>query len=253
MVSVTRRIAQVKQPRGGYLNPKEFEETKLDDTLELHPEENIHAGLVGMAVDYLTRYMVGASVEDAFSISLQGAFLLGESDKAQALIKQIKGLDDVSIRIACQLVGYDVCLRAGVIHYRPVEDIHANDETVSNIRVMVDRSLTFWEQFGPITKDHVTFESGYTSTVTTGDGDYLTASTLWDFKVSKSKPNNKNTLQLLMYYILGLHSIHKEFKALTHLGFYNPRLNTVYLVEISKISNDILNDVATDVVGILTS
>ena len=43
---------------------------------------------------------------------------------------------------------------------------------------------------------------GYTYTVESGDGDFLTADTLWDFKVSKSKPTNKHTLQLLMYLLL---------------------------------------------------
>ena len=40
---------------------------------------------------------------------------------------------------------------------------------------------------------------GYTYTFESGDGDFLTADTLLDFKVSKSKPTNKHNLQLLMY------------------------------------------------------
>ena len=98
---------------------------------------------------------------------------------------------------------------------------------------MVERSIAFWKKYGPITKDGFTFEkNGYTKTVDSGDGDYLTEDTLWDFKVSKSKPTNKHTLQLLMYWIMGQHSGKPEFKNITKLGIFNPRLNTVYTLNI---------------------
>ena len=48
---------------------------------------------------------------------------------------------------------------------------------------MVLRSLAFIENYGPIIKDGFTFEGGYTDIVSSGDGDYLTENTLWDFKV----------------------------------------------------------------------
>lgn len=66
--SVTQRIKTVKQPRGGFLNPNLFEETVLDSPDDLAPVENIHASLVGLAVDYLTRFMTGSPVDEAFEI-----------------------------------------------------------------------------------------------------------------------------------------------------------------------------------------
>lgn len=54
--------------------------------------------------------------------------------------------------------------------------------------------------YGPKVLDGLTFEGGYTGYVATGDGDYLTNGTLWDFKVSKQKLQNKYTLQLFMYW-----------------------------------------------------
>lgn len=53
MCSVTQRIGKIKQPRGGYIKPKEFELTMLDggDIDDLHPVENVSPGLVGIAVD----------------------------------------------------------------------------------------------------------------------------------------------------------------------------------------------------------
>ncbi|MGL5439239.1 MAG: hypothetical protein ACRDA4_02485 [Filifactoraceae bacterium] len=46
--------------------------------------------------------------------------------------------------------------------------------------------------------------------------------TLWNFKGSKIKPTSKNTLQLLMYWIMGQHSEKPEFKTIKNLEFLIP-------------------------------
>ena len=249
MYSVTQRIKAIKQPRGGYIKPKEFTETTLDDGIELNPNENIHASLVGLAVDYLTRLMTGTSADEAFYISLLGSDRVNERKNAEKLISKIKGLDDKSIINACKVVGYDVCFRAGIIGYKPVKEIQPDTETIENIRIMVNRCLAFWKEYGPVEVDGFTFEGGYTEIVSSGDGDYLSQDTLWDLKVSKEAPKNKYTLQLLMYYIMGCHSIHKEFQKIKRLGIFNPRLNKVYLLDIANISDEIVREVSSEVIG----
>ena len=107
MVSVTQRIKQIKQPRGGYLPVKTFTVTTLDDGQVLNPEESIAASLVGTAVDYLSRFMDGTSVEESFEVSLLGARAMRMEAKAFGLLDDVKGLDDLSITKACQLAGFD--------------------------------------------------------------------------------------------------------------------------------------------------
>jgi len=136
--------------------------------------------------------------------------------------------------------------------YKPVQDIAPDAATLSNIRTMVNRSLTFMKKYGPIVKDGFTFEGGYTQIVTAGDGDFLTSDTLWDFKVSNKPPTNAHTLQLLMYLIMGQHSVHKEFHNIKKLGLYNPRLNHVYTLDVSSISPDVVRDVSSNVIGYKT-
>ncbi|MNI40561.1 hypothetical protein D3C73_947860 [compost metagenome] len=109
MASVTGRIEQIKQPRGGYLKPKDFVEILLDDGVELYPEKNIHAGLIGSVIDYMTRYTMRTSTEKALNISLLSASIFGEREDADFFLSRVRGLDDLSIRFACKLVGYDVC------------------------------------------------------------------------------------------------------------------------------------------------
>lgn len=251
MCSVTQRISKIKQPKGGYIQPKEFEQTILEGggIDDLNPEENIAPGLVGLAVDYLTRFKSGTLAEEAFKISYMGATKVRQLEMYKQLISRIRGLDDDSIDAAVKLSGFDSAYRAGVMAYRPVEEINPDMNTIENIRTMVERSLHFFKQYGPKVLDGLTFEGGYTGYVATGDGDFLTNDTLWDFKVTKQKLQNKYTLQLLMYWRMGLHSIHPEYKNVKYLGVYNPRLNVVYQLDVNKIPADIISEVETEVIG----
>lgn len=248
MASVTQRIKEITQPRGGYLPIKKFKVESFEDGMELG-EENIHSSLIGLAVDYLTRFMRTQEVEDSFKVSLVGARLVKKAKLAQVLMDDISGLDDKSIIAACKLVGFDVCARAGASKYKAVELINPDTTTIENIRIMVKRSLLFFEKYGPVIKDGFTFEGGYSNIVNTGDGDFLTEDTLWDFKVSKTEPKKEHTLQILMYYIMGKKSVHYEFQQIKNLGIYNPRLNKVYLLNIQDISPDIITEVANNVIG----
>ena len=276
MASVTGRISAIKQPRGGYIKPSEFDTIVMDDGVILNEVENVHSSVVGMAVDYLTRFITGTDIVDVFTVSMQGAMMaekLGVKKAmsiAEKFLKGIKGLDDKSVINTCKLVTFDVWCRNpfGAMMAKRYNETNPDKATVENIQILVKRSLAFFEKYGPIIKDGFTFEpvnpddkayekmiktgkgsyGGYTFTVESGDGDFLTADTLWDFKVSKSKPTNKHTLQLLMYWIMGQHSGQDVFKGITNLGIFNPRLNTLYLLDVSKVSADVIKAVENDVI-----
>ena len=85
--------------------------------------------------------------------------------------------------------------------------------------------------------------------IASGDGDFITHDTLWDFKVSKNPPTSKHTLQILIYWRMGLHSVHPEYKAIKYLGIYNPRLNMVYRVDVDSITEETIRSVDKDVIG----
>ena len=101
MSSVTKRISEIKQPRGGYVKPSQFEIHKIDDGHILSETENIHASVVGMAVDYLTRFAMGSELLEAFKISCMGAKMAEElfkqknaMKKASKLLAGIKAIDE---------------------------------------------------------------------------------------------------------------------------------------------------------------
>ncbi len=249
MKSVTQRIKEVKQPIGGYVNPKDFEVIKLEDNLKLYDEENIAPGLVGLAVDYLTRFINSGNATEAFKISLMGAKIVDEYEHALELLSEINDLDNQSIINACKLCGYDVCYRAGMSHFKNVDEIVPDENTIFNIKCMVKRGITFFNIYGPIVNDGITFEGGYTDVVSAGDADFITSDTLWDFKVSTNPPTKNYTLQLIIYYLLGIHSNSCDFSSIEKIGIFNPRLNSVYQYEIKNISSDTIKEIENFVIG----
>jgi hypothetical protein len=83
MTSVSRRVQDVKQPRGGYVQPKMLDVRYLaagGPMLLDHNAENLSPALVGSSVDYLARLANGADPHDAFGISLNGAERLGPAE-----------------------------------------------------------------------------------------------------------------------------------------------------------------------------
>ncbi|SEF58297.1 hypothetical protein [Lachnospira multipara] len=296
MFSVTKKIDLISQPRGGYVNIKDFEVIKIEDNIELVEKESVSPQIVGLVVDYMTRFMMGTKVEDAFKISLLGAERAEKSEMlkevlkdldvdfgiynlAKGFMKSIKGLDDQSINYACMLATFDSYFRVSIRNAEMSTqffEIELDKDTISNIRIMVGRSIRFYNKYGPIVKDGFTFEpqwfldlsdekknnidnslirrlnlegkwGGYTGEVMSGDGDFLTEDTLWDFKVSKYKPKAKNTMQLLMYWIMGQHSGQEIYKNITKIGIYNPRLGEIYILDIKKISEDVIKEIERNI------
>lgn len=248
MVSVTQRIKQIKQPYGGYISPKQMTMIQMEDGKTLG-NECIHSSIVGMVVDYLTRWKYSGDIEDAFQISLLGAKIANKMDECMVYLNNIKDLSDKSIESACRAVNFDVYYRAGIPPSKESSEIYVDFETCENIRIMVSRGMTFFETYGPITKSGFTFEGGgYTETVCAGDGDFLTGDTLWDFKISGRPPTSKHTLQLMVYYIMGKHSNQGCFNAINNIGIFNPRLNRVYTLDVGTINKTVIEQIEKDVI-----
>ena len=234
-----------------------FDKVLYADGKELAEEENVGPGTVGTAIDCLTRVLFGAKPEEAFSISLAGAKVMEsvwyvDNAKAtcSALVAKTKAGDtNEAITAACQLAGcFDACYRSG--HFKQPEELAPDDSTISNIRIMLERCRTFIEdQYGPVLLSGFTFEGGYTDIVSYGDGDFLLAGGLFDFKTMKGNPSPKHSLQLLMYYLMGLASDHPEFKNVSRIGFFNPRLNIVYTLDTAAIPEEVLREVSIEIIG----
>ena len=267
MPSVSGRIKEIKQPRGGYLKLSNFDCTYYRDGKLTPSIENIHCNLIGLATDYLTRIEMGSSVYDVFEVAIAGARIAQKhthEDRPGILAEYlagIDGLDDTSIVNACKAATFDAWFRSPAFAPRAKQhnEINPDQITIRIIRTLVERCITFFDHYGPIRQDGFSFEppdadevmwakwwmeggefGGYTDTVISGEGDFLTEDTMWDLKVTKKRIQSRHTLQLLMYWIMGQHSGQEVFKKITKIGFFNPRDNVVYTMETSKIPKHLI-------------
>ena len=268
MASVTERIDQIEQPRnGGYLPLKMFRQVVFYDGKTLNASENVSGKLIGPAVEYLTRFLCGKSEQsvgrrfvEAFGVSLRGAAFAqeycGQKNAVAAFQKILEDMvqSDIDgiITVALKLVTFDVWYRnpfnAVPFAY---DSVKPDADTIGNIYTMLKRSRRFFTEYSPVVKCGFDFApNGYTSTVDEGDGDFLSADTLWDMKVYSptTKITKKQTLQILMYWIMGQHSGQEIFKGVTKIGFFNPRMNTAYVLDVSEIPAEIIREVEDKVI-----
>lgn len=254
MPSVTQIVGVAHQPRRGYLPLSEFDETVYIDGRTVAGDYNIHSSLVGLAVDYGTRLMQGANPEKVFSAALAGASLVDAQDEAIEILNDIvsnldraKGLDAQVITGICKLSGFDSACRAGAVAYKPISEINPDNQTIADIAVLIERTLEFFQEVGPVLDSGFTFGGGYSDRVEAGDADYLTGDTIWDLKVRKGVPNKNSTLQVLLYYLLALRSGKEEFKGVKRVGIYNPYLQRAWVVDVLGLNESMLKDVMSKV------
>lgn len=248
--SVTRRAKTVQQPHGGYLPLSRFAHHTLEDGFCLKAAENIPASIIGQTVDYMSRLVAGLEVpEHAFQVSLFGAMMAGCPHRGAELLSQIHGLDDASLGAACKLSSYDAHFRSpNMKAAHPVEP-EPNHDTLFNIRLMITRMVRFLSEYGPVIKSGFTMDGGYTDIVSSGDGDFLTEDTLWDVKTSKFPPKSSDTLQVLMYYIMGKHSWNASFQKIQSIGIVNPRLNSIWTIDAAQVPHSVIEEVERHVIG----
>lgn len=229
----------------------------FEDGVSELPKESVHPSLIGLAVDYLTRYMLGDSAEEAFKISLLGlqvcesAGMKEDAEYGRELFRRLsRDLNMTTVESAIKLCGFDVCMRVGMAGYKSVKLIEADLSTCSSVSIMVKRTLNIFKVYGAPVLNGFVMKGGYTFTVDSGDGDFVTQDTLWEIKTSVSEPKKEWTLQTLMYWRMGLHSEHREiFERVNYLGIVNPRKNVVYRIAVADIPAKVVEAVERDVIG----
>lgn len=272
--SVTARIKEVKQPFGAYIQNKMFISKQFNDNNEVKPlSDKYYSMIQGTMVDNLVRVACGFNKLEVFKLSIGGAMLVDKAmmgfmpnyngvravNSTHKLINGITGLDDDSLHCAFRLVELEGCYRNidNVIKidvYDLLEPCDYSEFSVmaNNVRIMVDRTVKFIGSFGNAPKiSGLTFEGGYTSTVNSGDCDYVIGDTLVDLKCSVSKYMRSDwSLQLAMYYIMGLHSKNSEiFKGVKKLCIFNAVYNKSYTLDISKIDDKTMYIISKFVLG----
>lgn len=263
-LSVVARVSGIErkgipgypQPTGGLLDPATAARRFHPDLLPPFErrQENVSPALVGLAVDYLTRLSQGAPPEKAFEVSLRGASIVGVPERAEELLGQVAAGGPTAVAPALRLASYDRAYRSGLATFIG-ECQEPNAAVVGNVCAMVSYMKRFFDVYGPVVVDGPTFEGGgYTDCVCTGDADYLCRDALWDMKVSSYPPTAEHTLQLLVYWRMGLHSAAADlWGPVRYVGVANPRTATTYRWDLARVAPEVVSEVDREVIGYGTS
>lgn len=79
MASVTKRVETTKQPQGGYVPKSLFAIEEYLDENEINEVESAFTAIQGLAVDYMTRFMLSKNKEESFLIAIMGAARVDEA------------------------------------------------------------------------------------------------------------------------------------------------------------------------------
>lgn len=260
------------QPYGGFIPPKDMVVELLDDNPRDQYERlvdmsckmgSLRAQTLGLVFDYLLRteiaLMAGVdlieAIFNAFKVSFMGADLAYKYDEAETLalkladLYQKKKRDSKKIaQVASELVVFDAVFRAG--YYNPdAEPSKVNDGDKNALDLMLGATECYLLKKQQLTSLGFGFTAIGAENVAPSDGDLLTKDSVIDIKCSVNEPTSKHTLQLLLYYILGLHEQPDAFKPLKYVKILNPRLGRIYSYEIAKVDVENLKHIEGEIMG----
>lgn len=234
-----RPFYTIKQPVGGYLSPHKFEKVELDDDYGALPLENVKPMFVGTMVEKLTAAMARNVIPADVAFGYRAK---------SVPVTRFVSLSDSSIRDAFHGYGYS--------------RIDIDDDCVQHIRIMVKRSLQFLDKYAPnaihgfrfcLGLDKQSHDKHFAFFRDGNEIDFLTKDTIWDFKVTSDEPKSTHTLQLLVYWRMGLYTHPAEFESIKYIGIFNPRKNIVYRYSVDDIPLDVIDKVEKNVIGIFDS
>lgn len=272
MSSVSEIVERFEQPAFGVLPVSLFEKKELrQDAYKLSGKSSIPAIHLGLIVDYCVKYILGVKLSDILHVEYAGYAehirvsavryfnSLSESALTQIYIederKNICLSDFVSkvenaktfdefVTNMLYVIQYGDFVRNIRYAYDRIGEVFttelSNDE-LQDILIMFMRTQSWVKKFDKAVPMYKFKPYGYNNTVTSGEGDFCTKYTLWDLKVANGDPTTKDTLQLLIYYIMAKHSGNRLYNNVNSVGVYNPKLDAIWTCKMDSVDSSIIN------------
>lgn len=249
--SVSKRAYTVKQPYGGYLSLDSLQTVELGHGIHnLNPKENVSPQIVGTAVEYLALMPTVGWGREVCAQALWKSEPIRKDQHMYELADDLgKDLEDDTVLDVLWIASYLYGGFADLNQRIPFDRDAVSKDTVSNVRILAQRTRNFISKYGPLTDWRFGMNGGYTKTVSSGYGDYITADGLYDLKVSSDAFTKEQTLQILMYWRMGLHSYNPNFEDVKFLGLFNARKNVLKRIAVDRIPEDVIVEVERDVIG----
>ena len=249
--TVTSRIATIVPPKGGYVPMTLLSETVTDEPVLTIPS-TLRTDVVGQCVQYYATFLYTGDSSKATEVSRMGLMRMTEEQREEYLdlCSRLSREGDERHRIGIMyaISSYDELFRSGRFTKGPVGPDITDDE--ADVLLEASKRVVAFMVRHPVTGIEVDFPGAYTECICAGDADIICRDCLWDVKVSKYPPTRDNLLQVLVYYLMGMHSNEaSRYEGMERIGIYNPLLGREYTVELSHISEDVKEDVRRKVIG----
>lgn len=252
-VSIREKARTAKQPDGGLISPNTFKVLKFSDALG----DEIRTGnidiLMSMVRD-MSAIELGFRVDQVFRNAMRGAVILdkehvkGKDERTNKQIlmshlMEIHGLDNASIEHGWYATVYEIVYDRGNLKFKssPTKD------DVEAVRRLSDRCISFFKKFGPVVYEGFDFGEGYTDVVSSGIGDFLTATSIIDLRFTTGVMSAQYILKLLMMYVMGKHSKKSAFTKVNKIGSFNPITGEYIFITSDRISEDVVKYVETQI------
>lgn len=263
------RASMVYQPTNGFIKLANFKQATLNSDSYNFQLEALDLNAFDIAVNCLAKIELRKlepeySITDIVVHALSNATLIDQTDAVNNLIAHIHpGLDDNSVANIIRLIKYinyaDRYIKfvngtdeIELAMQHQLEQILTNkipDSTIANVKTMVKRVLRLFDTYKPFVASDINLYNNSARIIHHGKCEYLSKDTIWSITNGHTRSSQKLTLELLIEYLMGMHSKKEQFKSVKYLGIYNYQSDTVYRLEISQIDSDIIDEVKTSIIG----
>lgn len=244
---------------------KEFVNFYFPKPIEHHFGDDINlknTPLISITINYLTRYFLLKENNDsklseieckekAFLIPKKGSEISNKKSEFDDLLKRINikndQIDDETIINAMQISNFSFFYWLDNFKYEQIKEANPDNETINNIRIMVQRSVDFFKN-NDFYECSILFDEALSKTkcLTKADADFMSKKTLWKFSTQKEMKKNKDLIKLLIYYVLSKKTPNWEksiYKDLDSIGIFNPRLNISIFWKIDDINKELIKKI----------
>ncbi|MCS4537127.1 hypothetical protein NXS15_03245 [Mycoplasma sp. CSL7475-4] len=314
MATVTNFVEKYKQPRGGFLPPKDWQSLSIPNTQPANEEllSGLHYATTGLVVEYLAsfyfvptknyehnqsdneqqlaqwwsketfnHYALQPFEQSEFhyplNVSLKGFKLhhklwnstlrddIGYSwwdqeniDNNIALIYFLAQFDSVyrarfhNFYVKPLLPSNekydDLTKKQKQDYFQAIKDqiSHEQQEQIKLMSQNIVKTYKYLLDISSTKQLHLGFDikGAENDIITAGDGDAIVGEYLIDIKTKKTGFTPKHTLQVLIYYLMGLNSYNEEqFQKVKYLALYNPKSNIFNYIAIKDIPVSIIDDI----------
>lgn len=230
-LSVRGRAAQASQPRGGLLPLIFFDQSQLGGAALTRRTESGNPGTIGSAVELIARWDLAGDPR-------------ADVEPSVAALEAIRGVrrGEHTESAIGRMAAYQRTWEWNDDEGDELEwEEGDGDETLMHITEMRARVSRCFERFGrPVRPGTWAVHSERFHL--DGHIDFVTANTIWDLKVSDTAPGRSDVLQLLLYWV-AFRDDPENGLEISHLGIYNPRLDTVWRIAVTEIPMDVVGSV----------